>query len=550
MPQMPLWMGELQLVGFTPEQLTDLMRRRYRRERGMASGPPVTLRFEASWNLELIWDGPDSNATAAAIPIVDSHQDIHLGDPPLVGPQPPNHTGVWRLPAQQPPAPQPTIAVAAELRFDALGQLVDATGAPTPPNTDGAVEGAWPARPTEIPFPDANRRLPWVFVSRRTARWGLQPAPKPLPTLVIEFQPRIEDAGNEVIRGGDGTLRVATFNIDGKRIDGGLVTAGASVAAPAAGEPDLRLPTFHVRGRGPAPLPPPAPGQAQLPAVVLVDQPPAYVVAGLANETEIENLIRAVVEEEFETLRAAGSTATDPAADRARWRNASFLERPNVIAAGLAPATWQETVVRVIRHESSSVVGPVGARVTLRYHQFEPRRSGRYADQIQNPHGYWGKEYGMPLFGYPHGYGLGQIDNTGLDAGANPRGVTADEAWSFVENIRLATRMLMIEKADAAWRRLNGNAQRLSNQAIPLLRRRAVYQREVVRIYNGFNEFSWTGADWAIAPTHTPAMFSHLEYPNEVLRTAVVYRGGNPLQPLWQPIPIVFRDPGDYGPGL
>ena len=54
-------------------------------------------------------------------------------------------------------------------------------------------------------------------------------------------------------------------------------------------------------------------------------------------------------------------------------------------------------------------------------------------------------EYGMPNFGFPHGYGLGQIDNTTLDPPPNPRGVSTDEAWDFIANLRLAVRMVMIQ---------------------------------------------------------------------------------------------------------
>src|SRR5262249_40438491 len=58
LPEMPLSMAELQLLGLNRPQLEDLMVRR----KHQVAGAPTTLQLKVSWKINLHWDGPDSAA--------------------------------------------------------------------------------------------------------------------------------------------------------------------------------------------------------------------------------------------------------------------------------------------------------------------------------------------------------------------------------------------------------------------------------------------------------------------------------------------------------
>jgi hypothetical protein len=149
----------------------------------------------------------------------------------------------------------------------------------------------------------------------------------------------------------------------------------------------------------------------------------------------------------------------------------------------------------------------------------------------------------MPIFGPPAGYGLGQLDNPA---------VNDDQVWSFVENMREAIRRLMVDKANAAYNALSGD---FSN---PQTRRdRAVYQREIVRRYNGGTEFRRNAGDtdweirpslaqWTNAGTPNQAPNPNLNYPNQVLGTSIVYWTGAGATAVF-PWPIAFPA-AQYGP--
>ena len=162
----------------------------------------------------------------------------------------------------------------------------------------------------------------------------------------------------------------------------------------------------------------------------------------------------------------------------------------------------------------------------------------------------------MPLFGPPHGYGIGQLDLFGTP----PAGATDEQVWSWVENLRAAVGIVLAEKAVAAWALISAHVPSPLDQFT-----RAVFQREVVRRYNGGREFTWTGTTWAIAPPWTwldPAdpgkgPNPNITYPNLVLGTGVVYfrnAAGAANQPdgastqFMYPPPVAFQA-ADYGPG-
>jgi hypothetical protein len=190
----------------------------------------------------------------------------------------------------------------------------------------------------------------------------------------------------------------------------------------------------------------------------------------------------------------------------------------------LTLACWRETVRRILAHESG--------------HQFEHRGAGRRRFGGR----YYGHEQDMPFFGAPHGYGYGQHDNPP---------VTGDGAWSFYENLKESVRRIMQDKASSAYTHISGHLPSPLNQRI-----RAVYQREIVRRYNGGREFVWSGGTWRINPSlsqwadssdHSKGANPRLRYPNRVLGTTVVYYTGSGASTTFT-WPINFTA-ANYGPG-
>ena len=467
-PRMPLWMGEMHLVGIGRADLEDLLHRRADRRGTLTGSPsgPLTTRISFRWHLRLSWDGPDAAASAFAAPFPRPNQrHAYTLDLP-------------RVPAQ----------VTAVLSYDERGRLTDPHGSTTPADPAGALPGALQPAPQPAPYPVAGRRLPEVRVGQLRT-WGREPGAVQLPSLVVEFQPSVENAtGAEAIRGGDGDLRVDDLSLDGTPVDPGVVAGGGP--APPAGSPLLRLPTFRVYG----------------------DNPPA---------AQVEDVVRVLVRE-YVTAHAA--------------------------ATHLAPLTqdcWVETVLRILRLESGR-----------RYRQFDERGAGRWRFARQGGAWWFGTENAMPLFGPPHGYGIGQ-----LDLFSSPqRGANDDEVWNWVENLRSAVLVVLADKAVAAWMHIGAHAPTPLDQAT-----RAAFQRETVRRYNGGREFTWTGTAWAIEPAtswlddhdHAKGPDPRLVYPNLVLGTTVAYfhdAAGNPNQAdgantvFAYPPPIPFVA-AQYGPG-
>jgi hypothetical protein len=147
----------------------------------------------------------------------------------------------------------------------------------------------------------------------------------------------------------------------------------------------------------------------------------------------------------------------------------------------------------------------------------------------------------MPLFGPPHGYGFGQLDDPPVDD---------KSAWSFLENIRRAIRQIFETYGLGAFNHIHGHMPAVPDQGI-----RAIYQRELVRRYNGGTEFRWNGHDWEIFPglqkwadphDHTRGANPRLLYPN-LLGTNIVYSVGAGDHTVF-PWPIAFTAT-NYGPG-
>ncbi|MEV6812937.1 hypothetical protein [Micromonospora sp. NPDC051296] len=447
MPQMPMWMGEVQFVGLSADQLRDLLRRRYARKAVLdppdpeVNPPrPVQLRIDWDWRLELGWDGPDSNSGAFPAPMPR----------PLV-------SHLYQLPAVGTPV--------AVLHYGAQGQFTDRTGRDLVVDADGRLPGVFDPAPSQVPFPVADRRLPAVVVSGQNRPWGRAAGAATRPALVLEFQPTVTEADatvpggrREIIRGGDGLLRVSAFRIDQQPFDVGVVAAADGTLGPPPGDtPLLRLPDFRVIGQDPAP------------------------------DADIEAVILALVDEYYD-----GHLAVD---------SVNILSR----------ACWRWTVLEIFSHESGIRGG---------YSQFDTRGAGRRRWTRQGGEWLYGTENDMPLFGPPHGYGVGQLDDIFA------RGANADEVWNWRENIRSGVRLLMEEKAGVVYNIMRNH---LPN---PVDRRsRAVFQREVVRRYNGGGEFRREGGDWVIRPRlqyatpGDPASGPHpnLRYPNAILPQVIYY---------------------------
>jgi hypothetical protein len=431
-PEMPLWMAELQLIGLSKTQLESLLLRRH----NTLSGSPTSLQLRLAWRLNLAWDGPDRGTT--------SPRRYHYSqDFPAAGPD------------------TQTITI----NLNTTSHQIDNV------NAQGNVTNALNPAPTAITFPVTGRRLPNVIVSGEARAWGWHAFAPLKDAVIIEWQPKIVDAaGTEIIRGGNGILKVETVEIAGTRIDPGVLPPPITGRTPrTVGAPDLELPHFRVRG-----LNPPHPADA------VID----VLVADYFN------------------------------------RNSGL---PRI--ALLSLACWQETVRRIMAHEAGF--------------QFEHRGAGRRPDDSGN---WFGHEQDMPLFGFPHGYGYGQHDNPP---------VSDDGAWSFFENIKESVRRIMEDKASGAFATISAHMPTPANQRL-----RAVYQREVVRRYNGGTEFQWNGSAWEIHPSlsqwansadHSRGPNPRLLYPNQVLGTGVVYFRGHGAATVFN-WPIAFTS-ADFGPG-
>jgi len=225
-------------------------------------------------------------------------------------------------------------------------------------------------------------------------------------------------------------------------------------------------------------------------------------------------------------FRIRGLNPPSPASTVIDSLVADYDNRHNTVARVtlLTLACWQETIRRILAHEAG--------------HQFEYRGSHtiRFSGQA------FGLEQDMPIFGPPHGYGYGQHDNPP---------VSNDSAWNFFENIKESIRRIMEDKATGAFTAVSAHMPTPSTQRI-----RAVYQREIVRRYNGGTEFHWNGTDWEISPglqewadnaDHSKGPNPRLLYPNRVLGSAIVYSTGAGAATTF-PWPITFTST-NYGPG-
>ena len=152
-PRMPLWMGEVQLVGVTRTDLEDLLRRRADRRGTPPNAPagPLTTRISFRWRMRLSWDGPDSGSATFGPPFPRPNQshaytldlpdqpggrhrrpqlrrprqaDRHEGGPAHLGP------ARWAcpVPSSRHPRPRPTRSPAAGCPWSAWAPCVPGAG--------------------------------------------------------------------------------------------------------------------------------------------------------------------------------------------------------------------------------------------------------------------------------------------------------------------------------------------------------------------------------------------------------------------------------------
>lgn len=161
---------------------------------------------------------------------------------------------------------------------------------------------------------------------------------------------------------------------------------------------------------------------------------------------------------------------------------------------------WREALRRIVIHESGQK-------------QFWDRtdiQSRIDRNGVAPP--FFGRERGLPVFGQPHGYGLGQLDT--------PR-PTDDQVWNFVDNLQGMASLLMGGKARDAFSALTSGAGGVAFRALGRHQQRAMLQRETVRRYASGIEFQFENGAWHVHTTTTTVPF--LFNPNEVLGTRVPY---------------------------
>jgi hypothetical protein len=506
-PQMPMWMAEFQMIGVTRDLLKDIMKRRFRKAYEQNPPPPpenrnqsypgatdpcVALWFELSWQLTLKWAAPDARLTQRNGQTTTYERQYEF-----------SHTaslyfredGTLRDPVTAEAGAQVVLCAFDREPGMAVNYFPDLPTDSLMTYPQGRTQYDPNVRP-RIPFPVNDRRRAQVIVQGLSRPWGRQAGAVQKECFVIEFQPYIaervpNDNDREVIRGGDGILKLISVKINNQAVETGYIRANpgtnnALTAAPAtsADKPLILLPHFRVRGKNP---------------------PDAQTVL---------DLLRALVNDYY-----------DHNVQQARVH---VLSRD----------CWYQTMRQIMEHES-------GVHGNNQMTQFEDRASHKRIVRWGG-HAY-GLPLDMPLFGPPHGFGIGQLDLI------FNRGCTTDEAFSFVENVKSAVRLLMEEKATIAYNQLSGLLAQLTPATPQNLderwRWRSAYQRQIVRLYNGGSEIQIVANQLRVHPTlmqngvnqfaqFTPnsnGTFSphpNLAYPNHVLGPNITYYNQpNPANP-------------------
>jgi hypothetical protein len=312
----------------------------------------------------------------------------------------------------------------------------------------GKLPSAFSTPPTALTFPEAGRRTPTVLISDAGAATSRAWDRHGVPT-----QPclAVEWQPNfTATRGGNAQLSLDTLSIDG---------------APAP--PGVEFP------RPPQTATTPTRHPTSSPLAML----PRFRLFGINPPTADVN---ALVDLQTQTTIAANATLTH--------------------LAFLSVGEWQAVMRAIVTHETGGrqyqirsgpqaiVLGPAGAQRTYSY----------------------AREQDMPIFGGPHGYGIGQLDPPS----------NAQEIWNFQAAVQACVNRMLIAKAGGAQSALNLSGL---TRATISVRQRNMFVREAVRRYNGGTEFRFdaTAGDFVIKPRAPQARFT---YPNQVLGSSVAYQ--------------------------
>jgi len=328
-----------------------------------------------------------------------------------------------------------------------------------------AADGTIPRAMTVPPLP------PWVEAGRRTPA-VLASAPRPWgrEAAAVSAPALVVEwlPLVERVRGGDGLLELTGLRLGRESRAAEAVHGGRVPGAAAATVVDA------AAGLSPARLP-----RFRVPGV----NPTA---------AQVDQLVERLVDRRLPGIRA----------------------RPEI--ALLADVCWRETARLIVAWENGH------------HGQYDPADPARRRWTRRRVDYFVGRERGMPTFGPPHGYGLGQLDNWG----APPVGPNADMVWDFVAHAEQVLSVIFDDKAAVSFGMLNGLPPGAAATAADRARFRALHQRETVRRYNGGNEFvlgRGAAARWRIDP---PADLepSNVPYPNQVLGTGVNYADPRPIE--------------------
>jgi hypothetical protein len=230
MPEMPLWMVELQMLGWNKKDGELLLRLR----REQLGKDRCALKVQAAFAIELAWRSPDADLPNPKTE--NKYRDVDK-----------TFRGAFRKDSDGDPSFESQTLCEATLDIDVSGKLkIGDDGA-------SAVVSETPYAAT--PYPIDGRRIAATLLDGASRAWGWQGGNVSIPALVVEWQPPIATPeGYELILGGNGTLKLEKLVVDDQAIlppkppeeddddDSPDSTADAAV---------MSLPTFRVKGTNP-----------------------------------------------------------------------------------------------------------------------------------------------------------------------------------------------------------------------------------------------------------------------------------------------------------
>jgi hypothetical protein len=443
-PEMPLWMAELQLVGFRRDEGQAFIQMR-QAELGVDKR---AVAIQASFALTLAWRGPDDDLpgpTKNKAKPRNKYSNTSMTFKGTFRGQKPAQQGEDAANSASASAPtvkhDPSAMVLGMIDVEDDGNLKVSNDGPSTAEIDPPYAAAL--------YPVSGRRIPTLWLDQRLRSWGWTANGAVVPTLVLEWQPPVVEAKRngytEIMLGGDGKLEVAQINFAGKPVV--RPSANPSPPSDTAAGPLLALPTFRVKG----------------------DNPPREIVTVL-------------VDAAVEDVAAA---------------------HPDAGPVQMLPVeVWKDLAHRLMAHES-------------RGQQFS-ESVGRQVYAEKTPFQCHGIQSGMPKFGAPAGYGLGQHDP--------PR--SHQDMWNFYEHIRLGIEELIFTRyGKSAYDYLTGLCPLSATNRLD----KAIFLRETVRGYNGGREFVYENGQWKMSPwvvsegKHVSIPAKRRQYANRALGTTVRY---------------------------